>query len=248
MTIYSELENVASILREHLHLTQDELEGYAEGTLGRDEVRVVEDHLRDCRHCSEDVELISEIVSEPEPGTMRLIERFGATKVLPFLRPPRVVFDQFWLGDDKYALNPDPDQAGLLLVVGLYLYKLSRMRRRDRDDPGSVPVAVEAYGKEPIVACLSSFEAAGDFKDPIDDEPSMPLMAAAMGLRLMAPILPAERQLERQKRFLVFDGKAKREEKKQPKPKLILKCRAKSHDLGLYYDEESDEIFLSVDA
>lgn len=143
----------------------------------------------------------------------------------------------FFVSDEGYR--------DLLEVEGLYLSDLLILRLEDRNDPGSVPVAVEAQGEEPILASLYSFEAAGDFQEPADDEDTTSAKVAVGEFRFFAPILADVEPDPTIKRLRVLPGKGKGK-KKRPKPNLIMKCRAKSHDLELFHDPESDEVFLYV--
>jgi len=210
---------------------------------------MIEEHLRSCHHCAREVDLIREIVSEPEPEDKGLIDRLGIRKIVP-LRPRRAPYNRFWLGDKGYSLAPMNEYRDLMEVEGLYLPELLELRREDRNDPGSVPVALEAQGRQPIVASLSSFEAAGDFREPSEDMESTGAKVADEELRFFAPVLgtvcPSSGLLGMARNLRVLSGKGRR--KKRPKPKLVLKCRAKDNDLELYHNEESDEIFLNIQA
>jgi hypothetical protein len=244
MTTNKEFENIVAVLRDHLHLTQKEVEGYLNGSLDRDRVRLIEEHIRNCHHCSREVDLIREILSDPEPGPTGLIDRLGVRKVLPLKRSRKTQFDRFWLGDSEYLLSPMVDHPEFLEVEGLYIDGLLDLRREDRNDPGSVPVALEAQGKSPVVASLSAFEAAGDFKDDDEDASGTSLGVVGAALSFFAPILPQAKPDLGMNKLRGLPGKVRR--KKRPKPKLTLQCRAKRHEVELYHDPQSDEIFLKV--
>lgn len=252
MNTNKELENISKILRDHLHLSPEEVEGFLAGSLDPESTRVIEDHLRSCHHCAREVDLIREVVSEQEPGAAGLLDKLGIRKVLPLKQGRKKKYDRFWLGDHDYPLTTMKEYRDLLEVGGLYLPKLLELRRVDRNHQGSVPVAVEAHGREPIVASLSSFEAAADFQEPSEDKQSRAARVAEESFRFLAPVLgagavcPPPDVLRLSKRLRVLSGKGKT--KKRPKPKLILSYRATSHDLELYHDAESDEIFLNVQA
>lgn len=252
MTTNKDLENISKILRDHLHLTAQEVEGFLAGALGSESTRVIEEHLHRCHLCAKEVDIIREIDSEPEPGARGLLSRLDLPKGLPLVQGARKQYDRFWLADEDYPLTTTKEYPDLSEVEGLYLPKLLELRREERNDPGSVPVAVEAHGSQPIVAALSSFEAAGDFHEPSADNGSTAADVADDGIRFFAPILgagaisPPSDVLRMAKHLRVLSGKGKK--KKRPKPKLILRCRAKHHDLELFHDGESDRIFLNVQA
>lgn len=245
-----DLENIAKILRDHLHLTAQEVEGFLAGSLDSESTRVIEEHLHRCHLCAKEVEIIREMDSEPEPGSGGLLRMLDFRKVLPLEKGARKQYTRFWLGDADYPLTMMKEYPDLLEVEGLYLPKLLELRREERNDPGSVPIAVEAYGRQPILAALSSFEATGDFQEPPEDKQSTAAKVAEGGFRFFAPVLgavyfsTAPDVLRMDKRLKVLSGKGKI--KKRPKPKLILRCRAKDHDVELFHDELSDEIFLKV--
>lgn len=247
-----DLQNISKILRDHLHLTAEEVEGFLAGPLDSESTRVIEEHLHRCHLCAKEVDIIREIDSEPVPGSGGLLRMLDFRKVLPLEKGARKQYTQFWVGDTDYPLTTMKEYPDLLEVEGLYLPTLLELRREDRIDPGSVPVAVEAYGKKPIVASLSSFEAAGDFQEPSEDEQSRAAKDADDGFRFFAPVLgagyasPSSDVLRMAKRLKVLSGRGKR--KKRPKPKLILRCRAKDHDIELFHDGESDQVFLNVQA
>lgn len=250
MKMNKDFENVSRILRDHLHLTAEEVEGFLAGSLDSESTRAIEEHLQRCPLCAREVDIIREIDSEPEPGSGGLLRMLDFDEVLPLEKGARKQYTQFWVGDTDYPLTTMKEYPDLLEVEGLYLPTLLELRRKERIDPGRVPVAVEAYGKKPIVASLSSFEVAGDFQEPSEDEQSRAAKDADDGFRFFAPVLgaayasPSPDVLRMAKRLKVLSGKGK--SKKRPKPKLILRCLAKDHDLELFHDELSDEIFLKV--
>lgn len=250
MKMNKDLENIAKILRDHLHLTAQEVEGFLAGSLDSESTRVIEEHLQRCHLCAKEVDIIREIDSEPVPGSGGLLRMLDFRKVLPLEKGARKQYTRFWLGDADYPLTMMKEYPDLLEVEGLYLSKLLELRREDREDPGSVPVAVEAHGRQPIVASLSSFEAAGDFQEPSEDEQWRGAKVADERFRFVPPVLgvgyfsPSSDVLRMAERLKVLSGKGKR--KKRPKPKLILRCRAKDHDVELFHDELSHEIFLKV--
>lgn len=252
MTMNKDLENISKILRDHLHLTAEEVEGFLAGSLDSESTRVIEEHLHRCHLCAKEVDIIREIDSEPEPGSGGLLSRLDLRKVLPLTQGARKQYDRFWLADEDYPLTTMKEYPDLLEVEGLYLPELLGLRREDRNDPGSVPIAVEAHGRQPIVAALSSFEAAGDFYEPSEDNGSTAADVAEDGMRFFAPVLeagaisPPSDVLRMAKHLRVLSGRGKR--KKRPKPNPILRCRAKDHDIELFHDGESDRIFLNIQA
>lgn len=243
----NELENISKILRDHLHLTAAEVEGFLEGTLDSESTRMVEDHLRSCHHCTREVELIREIVSEQEPDSNWLSSLLDIGKILPLRPREEATYDRLWIGDENYSLSHTKEHGELLQVDGLRLSELLRLRRQDRNDPGSVPVAVEGPGRPPVIALLSSLEAAEGFTDPLEDEPRGLDKAAAADFRLFVPIMAdAGPEIAARKPFKALPGKGKKT--KQPRPRLILSCHTKSHSLELFHEPISDSIFLKIDS
>jgi hypothetical protein len=244
MKTNKDLENISKILRDHLHLSAEEVEGFLAGSLDPESTSGIENHLRSCHHCAREMDLIREIVSEQEPGAEGLFDRLGIGKILPLRPKGKTSYDRFWIGDENYLLSQTKEHRDLQEVKGLYLRELLKRRREDRNDPGSVPVAVEGPGRPPVIALLSSFETAGDFKDPFEDEPPESGRIQFAALSSFAPILADVSPLAMGRRLKALPGKGRKE--KKPRPKLILTCRAKSHSLELFHDPESDSIFLKI--
>lgn len=242
-----ELENISKILRDHLHLTAAEVEGFLESSLDSPSTQMVEDHLRSCHHCAREVELIREIVSEQEPSSNWLFGLLGIGKILPLRPREEATYDRLWIGDENYSLSHTKEHGELLDVEGLYLSGLLKFRRQDRNDPGSLPVAVEGPGLPPVIASLSSLEAAEGFTDPLEDEPRSSDKAAAADFRLFVPIMAdAGPQIAGGRRFKSLPGKGKKT--KKSRPILILSCHIKSHSLELFHEPISDKIFLKIES
>jgi hypothetical protein len=246
MTTNKDFENIVTVLRDHLHLSKEEVEGYLEGSVDSETARLIEEHLQRCHHCAREVDLIREIVSEPEPEAEGLFDRLGIRKVVSLKHGRKKQYDRFWVGDGDYPLTPMKEYPDLLEVEGLYLPELLKLRRGDRNDPGSVPVAVEAEERQPILGSLSDFEAAGDFTDPVEDKQEKVAKVAEMGLRFFAPILHDVSPAAARRQLKALPGKWKR--RMRPKPRLILKYNCKLNGLEIFYDEESGEVFLKVQA
>lgn len=246
------LEQFMPLLREYLHLSPEEVESYLTGALDGDSLHMVEEHIRRCPQCAREVAVMRECVAESRGlfmGALDLCVDFIGN-VLQFPRSLDADFDRFWLGDVDFPLTPVSDHPGLMEAKELSLLALRRLRREDLMDPGRVPVAVEGSGRPPVVTSLSSFETVGDFRDFEGDEPhAFPLNALGIcPFHLMAPSSKRERDSDGTLgKFLeVLPGKGKEEDKEIPKPTLILKCRAKDHNLELFHDAASDKVLLRV--
>jgi hypothetical protein len=244
MKMNKELENISKILRDHLHLTAAEVEGYLEGSFDSESARVIKEHLNRCHYCAREVDVIRDIVEEPEPGGGGLLHWLGIDKVVPILKGRKKHYDRFWLGDKTYSISTMKEYPDLSEVEELYLPELLELRRTDRNDPGSVPLAVEGQESPPVIALLSSFVAADGFIDPLEEEPPESDKTDVADFRFFAPILSEEKPDLRMRQLRALPGKKKKE--KKPRPRLILTCRTKGHLLELFHEPMSDGIFFKI--
>jgi hypothetical protein len=239
-----DLKQIGKVLRDSVHLTNEQMERYLEGSLDLESRKPIEDHLRDCCYCSAELELIREAFQEGESQGVIEDLRSVAKKILRLLPTKRFDYTTFWLGYDRYSLVPAKDHAGFIEVQGLSTSDILRARREDREDPGSKPVAIVSQELPPVVASLSDFQPLGDFQDlEKDDFPESDEDDSA-ALRAFAPIGLFGAGLALPGSVISFPRKGK----KKPKTKLepILTYDAPSWRVEILREKDSGSIFLRI--
>ncbi len=243
-----DIKHIGMVLRESVHLSNEQIERYLEGSLDLESRKPIEDHLRDCCYCSAEFELMRETFQEGEK--QGILEDFQsvAKKVLRLLPTKRLAYTTFWLGYDSFSLVPAKDHAGLLEVQGLSTSDILMARREDREDPGSKPVAIEADKMPPVVASLSDFEPVGDFGDLERVGLPKPDEGASLGSRAFAPVLAgglfAGAGIALPGKVLPLPRNLKK--KRKPKVEPILTYSAPNCFLEILRDKDSDSIFLGI--
>ncbi|MBM3301076.1 MAG: zf-HC2 domain-containing protein, partial [Deltaproteobacteria bacterium] len=62
-----DLAQIVGLIRHHLHLTGEEIEGYLEGKLDRDQREMVDEHLRRCPYCASELAFVREALADQSP-------------------------------------------------------------------------------------------------------------------------------------------------------------------------------------
>lgn len=238
-----DFKQIGKILRDSVHLSNEQMEHYLEGSLDLESNKPVEDHLRGCCYCSAEIELLREAFQEKDKhGVIEELHSL-AKKMLRILPTKHLRYTTFWLGYDRYSLIQSRDHTGCIEVQGLSVSDILLARREDREDPGSKPVAIEAHEAAPIVASLSDFRPVGDFQEW---EKEILRKSAEYGsgvLRAFAPIgLGAGIALP--EKILPLPRKGKRERKS--KLESILTHTAPHCFVEVLKDNESGSIFLRI--
>ncbi len=183
-----DLKKIGKVLRDSVHLSNERIERYLEGTLDLESRKTAEDHLRACCYCAAELELIREAFDEREKqGTVEDMQP-SASKMPHLVPTKQLAYKRLWVGYDKYSLVPAKDPADCLEVTGLSIHDILLARREDRNDPGSKPVAIEAPEMPPIVASLSDFQPVGDFRDMEKDYSPESDKDDSTALRAFAPV------------------------------------------------------------
>jgi len=240
-----EIKQIGIVLRDSVHLNNEQIERYLEDRLDLESRKSVDDHLRACCYCSAELELMREALQQSESRSVLKDLQFTAGRIVRVLTAREPNYTKFWLGEDIYPLQRMKSPADVLEILGLWETNLLRARRDDREDPGCRPVAIEADGMPPIVASLSDFEPVGSFQELENRYSPGPTKEELSEIRAFAPItLPGNGVSGLPEKTLQFHRKHKRGRKLKPEP--ILLYRSKSLRLEILKDSELGSLFLRI--
>lgn len=239
-----DLKQIGMVLRESVHLSNEKIERYLEGSLDSESRKTIEDHLRDCCYCSAELELIREAFQAGEKHGVIEDLHTVQKKMLHLLPTTRLAYTTFWLGYDRYSLFQSKDHTGFTEVQGLSTSDILLARREDREDPGSKPVAIEAHEMPPIVASLSDFQPVGDFQDLEKEDFPKSAEYESTVLRAFAPIGFLGAGMALPGKVLPLQRKSKK--KRKPKLEPILTYDAPNCFLEILSDNDSGSIFLRI--
>lgn len=142
-------------LLQHLpHLGPHEFEAYINKTAKGLLLRQIENHLRICHVCKEEVEIVQQAIRD--------FKSDGLHSGLGYEEPRAAKNFQWgdnstlWIDDEKYRLRPVGDTHTKALVEGLSFSALEKMAEEDARVPGTHLVSIESHGLE-IIAPLSKF-------------------------------------------------------------------------------------------
>ncbi|MBI5252234.1 MAG: hypothetical protein HY912_22295 [Desulfomonile tiedjei] len=153
-----DLRNICILLKNHLHLTNDEIEAYIEGSLDRVEQELAAEHLSHCSSCAKEVDIIREAFIEDDVFAMSQRDQAASRKVVHFGRPRKTGRLWFWLGDHRYPLEPTASQPGVMRILGLSCGEFLEAQRAALSDPDSSPVSIEDSDPSPLLIPLSGRE------------------------------------------------------------------------------------------
>jgi len=240
-----DVKQIGIVLRESVHLDNEQIEHYLDGSLDLESRKTVDDHLRACCYCAAELELIREALQESESRSLLKGLQFAAKRMVRALPSRELNYTRLWLGEEIYPLQRMKSPADVLEIQGLWETNLLRARRDDREDPGCRPVAIEADGIPPIVASLSDFEPLGSFQELENSYSPGPTQEELGEIRAFAPItLPGSEVPGLPEKILQLHRKHKKERKLKLEPILLYK--SKSLRLEILQGSELGRLFLRI--
>jgi len=266
-----DLENIGRLIRDYVHLRKEEIEGFIEGSLDPESLRMVEEHLSSCVFCSNEMELIKEVFSQedaPSPGaatrppgkkegllgrlirTMRrsepkypVLERLALGPVVP-----KVDYRRLWIGDMSWNLKLK--RGNLFEIENLSGRELSAAHDEDKGTPGRRPVGIEGPGTFSLVLLLSAFERKGDFVDFSESPPEKSPEDAEEPFRFYVPSLP-DSEVRKSVRLAstkpdtspqIIRSSALR----APEPEIIMCGETKDHKIEFLQEKFTRKILVKI--
>lgn len=213
-----EFTNIEALIRQYAHLTDEEIEGYVEGSLNRDSLEEVEKHLRSCVHCRNEIEILREGLEEANRSSVQAMSddlmRQDVIRILDRISPS---YNQIWIGHRSFPLEPSEEHPGLLRIKGqLVLAGFEDAIDEDKEAPGNCTLRIEGGGLNPIIVPMK------DFRDVNDDVEELKLAAKA---EQAAPSASLDQHL-------------------QLEPVLV--CHLLNRKLEVLSDESSTTLFLRL--
>lgn len=160
-----ELHNLSTLLKNHLHLTNDEIEAYIEGRLDRADHELVAEHLCYCPSCAKELDIVRESFTEYDVFPMRHRDRATPRKVVHIRQSREKGRQWFWLGDHRYPLERSSSNPNVMLVAGLSCNEFLEAQRTEVSDPDGRPVAIEGLDPSPLLISLAGSEFVDTFAE-----------------------------------------------------------------------------------
>jgi hypothetical protein len=159
-----ESSDIGNLIRQHAHLTDDEIQGYVEKTLDLHVLEMVEKHLRLCAYCTKEVELLREALDVRSPtDDLDMSEESVRSEAVRILGRIRLRLGKVHLGDRTFQIEPAPGYPELLgLGENLVLAEFEDAIDEDRKSPGAHTFRMEGEGFAPVVVPMRDFRDVND--------------------------------------------------------------------------------------
>lgn len=158
-----------ALLRHLPHLSAQEFEAYVNKSVDGLSLHYIENHLKVCHVCKEDVDIVQQAIRDFESD--RVFITSSHEKCPTTQRFHWADKSTLWIDDETYQLKPVGDVPTRVLVEGLTFNDLEKMVEEDIRVPGTHLVSIESKGSE-VIAPLSKFAiirvtpSANDAKQP----------------------------------------------------------------------------------
>jgi hypothetical protein len=144
-----------ALLRHLPHLSGQEFEDYVNGSVNGLPLHLVENHLRVCHVCKQEVDIVRQAMGDAEPGAAA--DGHAETAAQATQSFQWADDSTLWIDDAVYALKPVDETRKRVRVEGLAFDDLERMADEDTRVPGTHLVSIEGKGIE-VIAPLSRLD------------------------------------------------------------------------------------------